>query len=223
MPQEGYPPAGYPEQDPYGQQQPQQEGQPGFGAPPPEEQPQQHQAHGKKKKNRYAEQAFEFGMGGNAAIQQQQGVPPGAPDSTFIPAGAPTGNPYGGYAAPAPTPSYSGNQPYTDNPTPASHFGQSAMAGLGGYQAPDMPAVDPLAYPAGPQGLGGITAGMGNMGLGGPQTVLGPGMAKLPMNQLYPTDLLNQPFNVAELELPPPPIILPNNVRYIHIEEWYES
>lgn len=225
MPQEGYPPAGYPDEDPYGQQQPQQEGQPGFGAPPPEEQPQQHQAHGKKKKNRYAEQAFEFGMGGNAAIQQQQqqGMPPGAPDSTFIPAGAPTGNPYGGYAAPAPTPSYSGNQPYTDNPTPASHFGQSAMAGLGGYQAPDMPAVDPLAYPAGPQGLGGITAGMGNMGLGGPQTVLGPGMAKLPMNQLYPTDLLNQPFNVAELELPPPPIILPSNVRYIHSEAWYAS
>ena len=207
MPQEGYPPAGHPEQDPYGQQQPQQEGQPGFGAPPPEEQPQQHQAHGKKKKNRYAEQAFEFGMGGNAAIQQQQGMPLGATDSTFIPAGAPTGNPYGGYAAPAPTPSYSGNQPYTDNPAPASHFGQSAMAGLGGYLSPDMPAVDPLAYPAGPQGLGGITAGMGNMGLGGPQTVLGPGMAKLPMNQLYPTDLLNQPFNVAELELPPPPII----------------
>jgi protein transport protein SEC24 len=34
------------------------------------------------------------------------------------------------------------------------------------------------------------------------------------LNQLYPTDLLNQPFNVAELELPPPPIILPPNVRF---------
>lgn len=33
-----------------------------------------------------------------------------------------------------------------------------------------------------------------------------------PLNQLYPTDLLNQPFNVSELDLPPPPIILPPNV-----------
>ncbi|KAI9870514.1 MAG: COPII subunit, partial [Pleopsidium flavum] len=31
------------------------------------------------------------------------------------------------------------------------------------------------------------------------------------LNQLYPTDLLNQPFNVSELDLPPPPIILPPN------------
>lgn len=212
MPQEEYPPAGYPEQDPYGQQEQPQEGQPGFGAPAPEQQPEQHhEAHGKKKKSRYAAQAYDFGVGGNAALQQHN-PQMGAPDSTFIPAGAPAGNPYGGYAAPAPTPGYSGNQPYTDNPAPASHFTGGAMAGLGGYQAPDMPAVDPLAYPPGPQGLGGITAGMGNMGLGGPQTVLGPGMAKLPMNQLYPSDLLNQPFNVAELELPPPPIILPANV-----------
>jgi protein transport protein SEC24 len=32
------------------------------------------------------------------------------------------------------------------------------------------------------------------------------------LNQLYPTDLLTQPFNVTELDLPPPPIILPPNV-----------
>lgn len=32
------------------------------------------------------------------------------------------------------------------------------------------------------------------------------------LNHLYPTDLLTQPFNAAELELPPPPIILPPNV-----------
>ncbi|EHK23253.1 COPII component protein [Trichoderma virens Gv29-8] len=31
------------------------------------------------------------------------------------------------------------------------------------------------------------------------------------LNQLYPTDLLTQPFNVTELDLPPPPIILPPN------------
>ncbi|KAF2205030.1 hypothetical protein GQ43DRAFT_437365 [Delitschia confertaspora ATCC 74209] len=32
-----------------------------------------------------------------------------------------------------------------------------------------------------------------------------------PMNQLYPTDLITQPFNVAELDQPPPPINLPPN------------
>jgi protein transport protein SEC24 len=33
-----------------------------------------------------------------------------------------------------------------------------------------------------------------------------------PLNQLYPTDLLTHAFNVAELDSPPPPIILPPNV-----------
>lgn len=32
------------------------------------------------------------------------------------------------------------------------------------------------------------------------------------LNQLYPTDLQNQPLNVAELDYPPPPAILPPNV-----------
>jgi protein transport protein SEC24 len=32
------------------------------------------------------------------------------------------------------------------------------------------------------------------------------------LNQLYPTDLLNQPFAVKELDFPPPPAILPPNV-----------
>lgn len=32
------------------------------------------------------------------------------------------------------------------------------------------------------------------------------------LNQLYPTDLISQPFNVAELDYPPPPIILPPGV-----------
>jgi protein transport protein SEC24 len=64
--------------------------------------------------------------------------------------------------------------------------------------------------------VGGITQGMGQMGLGGPgQAAAQPQAAAtrpMALNQLYPTDLLNQPFNVAELELPPPPIILPPNV-----------
>jgi protein transport protein SEC24 len=32
------------------------------------------------------------------------------------------------------------------------------------------------------------------------------------LNQLFPSDLISQPFNVQELDLPPPPINLPPNV-----------
>ncbi|KAA8566584.1 hypothetical protein EYC84_009130 [Monilinia fructicola] len=54
------------------------------------------------------------------------------------------------------------------------------------------------------------------MGVGGPQQPIvaqgRPGaLAQVALNQLYATDLVNQPFNVAELDLPPPPIILPPN------------
>jgi protein transport protein SEC24 len=56
---------------------------------------------------------------------------------------------------------------------------------------------------------------VGQMGIGQQQPAAQPQQAAARpavLNQLYPTDLLNQPFNVAELELPPPPIILPPNV-----------
>jgi protein transport protein SEC24 len=33
-----------------------------------------------------------------------------------------------------------------------------------------------------------------------------------PLNQLYPTDLMNNPLAVSELDLPPPLIVLPPNV-----------
>lgn len=217
-PQEGYPPQGYPQQDPYGQQpqhgeqqpqygeqQPQhgeQQPQPGFGAAsPPPAQEQLQDAYGKKKKRGYAAQAYDFGAGGNTAVA---GAPPA---NNFAPISQQA---YGGYPAPVEQPAYGGTQPYQDAPQPApSGFGQSALSGLGGYQAP------PAAYP-GPgagDGMGGVTQGMGQMGLGQqPAQPNAPGAAKLPLNQLYPTDLLNQPFNVSELELPPPPIILPPNV-----------
>ena len=205
-PQGGYPPQGYPQQDPYAGQQPYddqaQAGVPGMPTPPPGEQHQETQ-HGKKKKRGYAAQAYDFGAGGNAPAG---GVPP-VGGETFMPGAATVGGaPYGGFAPPIPPPSYSGNQGYVDSPAP----GMGAMAGLGGYQPPDAAQT---GYPAQSPGVAGITQGMGQMGMGGPQTVQGgPNAQKLQLNQLYPTDLLNQPFNVAELELPPPPIILPPNV-----------
>lgn len=40
-----------------------------------------------------------------------------------------------------------------------------------------------------------------------------PPMQQMHMNQLQPTDLISQPFNVYELDQPPPQINLPPNVR----------
>ncbi|KAF6783592.1 Sec23/Sec24 trunk domain-containing protein [Colletotrichum sojae] len=81
--------------------------------------------------------------------------------------------------------------------------------GYGGYQAPDAgyPALGGVPPVAGVAGLDQQVAGMN---LGGQPQQATPGQAARPMtlNQLYPTDLINQPFNVSELDLPPPPIIL---------------
>jgi protein transport protein SEC24 len=209
-PQQGYPPQGYPpQQDPYGQQQPQQYGeqpaQPGFGAPvspPPQDAGAPHDG-GRKKKRGYAAQAYDFGAGANTNIAAAP------PANTFIPAQTPA---YGGYAAPEVQPAYGAPQPGYPNPAASpTTYGSSALAGMGGYAPPD------AGYPSGgaAPGVGGITAGMGQMGLGGqaPQVQQPQAAARQgPLNQLYPTDLLNQPFNVAELDLPPPPIILPPNV-----------
>lgn len=55
----------------------------------------------------------------------------------------------------------------------------------------------------------------GQMGISGQQQPMphqAPHQQGLPLNQLYPTDLMGQPFNVSELDLPPPPIVLPPNV-----------
>ncbi|KAL2203631.1 COPII component protein [Sarocladium strictum] len=47
--------------------------------------------------------------------------------------------------------------------------------------------------------------------LPGQQGPAAPHMNRGPLAQLYPTDLMNQPFNVSELDLPPPPINIPPN------------
>lgn len=203
-PQDGYPQQGYPPAEGYGQQ-PEYAVQ---AAPPT----QTGAPADKKKKRGYAAQAYEFGVGGNAALGT--GAPPAA-GGTFQPA-APQ---YGGYQAPEAQPSYGGAAPQygaqagagTVNPQQPA-YGQPAT---GGYQAPDAGYPGPGAAQG---GVAGITQGMGQMGMGGggqgaAQSQGAGGQRPVVLNQLYPTDLLNQPFNVAELDLPPPPIILPPNVR----------
>lgn len=210
-PQEGYPGQGYPAPDPYEQQQ--SPAQPGFGttSPPPQPGQAEHDG-GKKKKRGYAAQAYDFGAGANSALGGQ----PQGGGQFAAPGQAPAYG--GGYAAPDAQPAY-GQPQYGapagapipgQQPAPYGGVGQPQYGGVG-YQPPDAGYPGPGA-PAG--GVAGITQGMGQMGVGAqpqaqPQQVPGRPAA---LNQLYPTDLLNQPFNVAELDLPPPAIILPQNV-----------
>lgn len=164
--------------------------------------------HGKKKKRQYAASAFDVGVGGN--VQAGAGQVPGATAPYGIP---PTTTPaYGGYPQPDLQPAVYGA------PVPQPPYGQPPA--VGGYQAPE-PYYPSAGAPPAPGGVAGLTAGMQSMNLapggvpGIPQQQpqqLPPQARAGPLNQLYPTDLLNQPFNVSELDLPPPPIILPPNV-----------
>jgi protein transport protein SEC24 len=66
------------------------------------------------------------------------------------------------------------------------------------------------------QGVQGVTQQFAQMGMGGQpaQPAQPPGGAQLRLNPLQPVDisLQGQPFHVADLDQPPPPIILPANV-----------
>ncbi|CAN8105006.1 unnamed protein product [Discula destructiva] len=157
----------------------------------------------KKKKRAYAAGAFDVGIGGNAAVGGQ------LPAAGQFGAPQPMGPAYG-----APThPGQDQQHPQQPAGYPAPQ--QFQQPGAPGFEQPAGYGAQQPAYgaPATP-GIGGITQGMGNMQMGGAQSAsqqqLPQGRAG-PLNQLYPTDLLNQPFNVAELDLPPPPIILPPN------------
>ena len=158
-----------------------------------------------RKKRGYAGQAYEFGGGANAAVGGQQ------PGGVAYP--PPPGAGYGGYGQqPQPaaqTPGY-GSGSASPAVGAAPGYGQQPGA-VGGYQSPDpgYPAQVPHGQP--PSGVGGITHGMGSLAVAGQAQQHSQG--RPPMNQLYPQDLLNSALNVTDLDLPPPPIILPANVR----------
>lgn len=196
--------------DGYGQYPPQQQpyaDQPQDGYDPQTAQAPQPAAadHGKKKKRGYATQAYEFGAGANSntagAPAQAYGMPqPQAPA-------------YGGYPQQDGQPAAAGyGSPQTQQygvPQPAA----APAGGYGGYQAPDAGYPGQGGAPP-PGGVAGLNQQMAGMNLGGQPQQQAPGQAARPvtLNQLYPTDLMAQPFNVSELDLPPPPIILPPNV-----------
>lgn len=211
-PQPGQAPYGQPEKDHYPQEQyDASQHDTGEEQQPPQQSLPATSAAGRKKRG-YAGQAYEFGGGANSALGGQQqgggGYPP------------PPGGGYGGYGQPqqpvASTPGYGGPQPAYESGAAspvvgaAPGYGQQPGA-MGGYQSaePGYPAQGAPGQP--PPGVSGITQGMGSLAVAGHGQHIPQG--RLPMNQLYPTDLLNSALNVADLDLPPPPIILPANVR----------
>lgn len=164
-------------------------GQPAYGSPDPTQQspvPAQGAPApapaGGKKKRAYAGEAFEFGSGANAALGGQP----------------PAGGAYGAYPQQPPVAGY--QQPvYGADPSQM----QPAAAG---YVQPDA-------------GVSQMTQQFGGMGMADPHHMPPPQQQPavqpqrpVQLNQLYPTDLISQPFNVAELDYPPPPIILPPGV-----------
>ena len=203
-PQPGHTPYGQPGYDPNQQEQynanqhdPPQNASPVQGGAPVQS------AAGRKKRH-YAGQAYDFGAGANSALGGQQqggGAYPPPPGAGYGQPGPQVGQPGPVYGSGQVSPAI-GVQP---------SYGQQPPA-VGGYQSPD-PTYPTHGAPPGPPGVGGITQGMGNMAMDGHGQQQAPhAQGRPPMNQLYPTDLLNQPLNVAELDLPPPPIILPPNV-----------
>ncbi|SPO01334.1 probable COPII coated vesicle component SEC24 [Cephalotrichum gorgonifer] len=181
----------------------------GYGQQPPYEQPEHsqaapHEGDHKKKKRGYAAQAFDFGTGANVAAGAAPAPAPGQAQYGMPQPPQPVG--YGGYqqpeAQPLASPGYPG-QPY------GAQQQQQPVPAAGGYQAPDA-----YGYPApgggpAPGGVAGLTAGMAQMQVGTGQQPMGQAPHHVALNQLHPTDLLNQPFNVSELDYPPPAIILP--------------
>ncbi|CAK7207348.1 COPII subunit [Sporothrix eucalyptigena] len=197
---------------PYGEQSFQDQQQPQAQAPPPAGAPAAAE-HGKKKKRAYAADAFSVGTAGNATSGQ---APP--PGQYGIPTQAVDAPAYGGYGAQpvaAPQDVQYGQQPGLG--------AQGGTPAAGGYSYPEYGYPGAGAPAAG--GVDAVTAGVANMGFQSTgqqplqhqqphqQVPAQQGQAPRPgpLNQLYPTDLMSQPFNVSELDLPPPPIMLPPN------------
>ncbi|MCJ1254153.1 COPII subunit [Lignoscripta atroalba] len=207
QPQPGYPPQEYPNQDQYTQPGEQygnnvQTGHEGATSPLQDSAPATSAA--ARRKRNYAGQAYDFGAGANSAPRGQH-----QPGGSFS---GPPAVGYGGYSPQAQQPGI--QQPGygagygAPSSMGTSNYGQPPPA-VGGYQPPE--AMYPThGAPPMSGGVTDITHGMNNLGMGGQAPLANQPLLQRPqLNQLYPVDLLNQPFNVSELDLPPPPIILP--------------
>ena len=136
----------------------------------------------RKKRDRYAAgTGYQFGANTQEA---QAGAPP--------PVGPGYGAPAPAYGAPSPA--YGAAAPGYGAPSP-------------GYGAPA-----PYGQPA-PQDPNALNQQFGqmNLGPGQPAPQVQQPVAAPQQNQLFPSDLIAQPFHVSELYNPPPPIHLPPN------------
>ena len=160
---------------------------PGIPAAPP-----QGPAPGARKKRAYAGQAYELGAGANVA-QPGQPVPAGYSQQAEA-----AGYAQGGYQ----------QQPAAAQTGQTPMYGYQDGGGVGGYQPPAP------AYPVAGQApnVAQVTQQFGQMDMSQKPAAAQPAQRAPVLNQLYPVDLLNQPFNIAELDYPPPPAILPPNV-----------
>ncbi|KAG9625035.1 hypothetical protein KCU64_g19495, partial [Aureobasidium melanogenum] len=180
---QGYPAQGY-SQEEYDQSQS------GTPVPAPSQAP-------ARKKRAYAGQAFEFGAGANAGAPATQTPPPAAAYGAAQPAAG-----YG-YGAPVQQPA--------GYPDPQQQAAAAYGAPAAGYQPPD-------AYGAAPGGVPGMTQQFAQMGMAPQQQQPAqapqqPAPVAQRLNPLQPVDISVQgaPFHVSDLDLPPPPIILPPN------------
>jgi protein transport protein SEC24 len=193
------PPQGYPAPDGYAQPQEHYASVSSPGTAPGPAPPAAPGPAGRKKRA-YAGQAYEFGAGANSALGgQQQG---GGSYSGFSQQQHEAGYPQGGYQ----------QTPAAIQQGPVPMYGHQDGGAVGGYQPPA--PVYPVggAAPVVGGGVGGMTQQFSQMDMSqkpAPQAAPQRGPV---LNQLYPTDLLNQPFNVQELDYPPPLAILPPNV-----------
>jgi len=172
-------------------------------------------AGGRKKRDRYAGQAYEFGAGANAGLA---GAQPAGGQYPGSPAPAQAGYGFPGQQQPAqpsygmpPQPSYGDPNAQTQGQQPA--YGQYG-APQGGYEPPQQGYQAPGAPQQGVQGVTQQFQQM-NMGAGSaPQPQQPPGQPAMRLNPLVPVDISmqGQPFHVSDLDQAPPAIILPPNV-----------
>lgn len=136
----------------------------------------------KKKKRAYAQQAYEFGGNAAGAAPGQQPV----------------------------APAY-GQQPVYGAAAPV--YGQQPAYGAAPVPAYGQPMAQPMGAPQIPGGQEQLASQFGQMSMGNQPQAPQSMAAAVPHapNLLVASDIISQPFQVEELDLPPPQINLPPN------------
>ena len=161
----------------------------------------------RKKGRAYAQQAYDLGRGGNTAPNGQHAGQMNQTPVQF--SGYPSANPY-----------EAGANPTQGGPGLAPHYGYGqSQPQQSDHRQPEQGYQPPSSQNYGvDQGYDQLNDRFEQMGIAGGQQQPQPQYQAgqhVPMNRLQPSDLVNQPFNVAELDQPPPPIVLPPNVSSI--------